>query len=152
MFLAKISKLRIFHTADILIAVAELFSRHFPKNYSHTCQLKLKTRPPHIEFSQLQPDNFLNHIHFELNIKDNFPTKKLIHTSYLLTMVMTNSLSELKKSGIDVTYTPLASFSFLSITPIKTKYEKLVKSPIRTLPQKNPFLIETDLYIDNDPI
>ena len=53
--LVKVSKLRIVHTVDANLAVADMLSRNFSKTRANTCQSTIETLQPHIDFYNSYP-------------------------------------------------------------------------------------------------
>ena len=59
MLFTKFSNLQIIHTVGTNFTVADMLSRAFSTITKKMCQLQHKTLPPHIEFTQLKPNNSL---------------------------------------------------------------------------------------------
>ena len=150
--ITKFSNLRILHTAGKNLSVADMLSRDFSKLHVENHQLTHKTLPPQIHFAKLTPDNSIQPTHYLIKHEEILPTQKNDSHLILADFGSDQFSIRINDAGNNVTYAPLNSFSFSSITPFHNKYRKPLRKHVKTLLQQNPLLNETDLEDSDDPI
>ena len=89
MQLTNISKLKIIHTPEKNLSVADLLNRSFIETELQINQLKHKQLPLQIDFAVLQ-DSTLKPVHYLINMKKYYTSKKMTLIQFLLIMVQIN--------------------------------------------------------------
>ena len=113
--LTNFSNFQIIRTAGTNLTVADMLSRDFSTNKNKTCQLHSKTLPPPIDFLQLKHNNILKPPHYL--VKHNvLPTQKKDSHLILADYGDDQFTLHIQDNGNTVTYTPLDSFSFQSVS------------------------------------
>ena len=124
MLLTKVSNFQIVHTAGTNFTVADMLSRDFSTINNKTWQLQHKTLPPHFDFLQYKNDNILKPIHDLVKHEDVLPTQKSDSHLILIDSGDDQFTLRIHDKGNTVTYTPLDSLSFQSVsTFLKTILE-----------------------------
>ena len=146
----KFSKLKILHTPGKNLSVADLLSRSFTKNEHQLNQLKHKQIPPQIHFAILQ-DRTLKPVHYLIKHGEVLPHQK-IDSHPILADYGTDQFSiRINDKGNDIIVKPLNSFSFKSITPFQTMFERPIKKN-KSLHQQSLLLNDTDITSDEKNI
>ena len=143
--LTKFSKLKIIHTPEKNLTVADMLSRTFTKEQLQVHQLRHKQLPPQIDFSIM--DNQLKPVHYLVKheeIKDN--QKNDCHP------ILADYSIRINNKGEDIHIKPFDSFSFQSIVPFESKYKKPTKNPTKSLLQQSTILNDTDILSDDDEL
>ena len=149
MQLTKFSKLKIIHTPEKNLSVADMLSPSFTKTELQLNQLKHKQLPSQIDFAILQ-NNTLTPVHYLSKHEEVLPHQK--HDSHpILADYGTDQFSiRINDKGNDIVVKPLQSFSFKSVSPFQTKFKTPVKKNNTTLHQQSLLLNDTDITSDDE--
>ena len=149
MQLTKFSKLKIIHTPEKNLSVADLLSRSFTKEELQINQLNHKHIPPHIDFTILQ-NNKLKPVHYLIKHEEVLPHQK--HDSHPILADYGTDQFSLRKNdkGNDIIVKPLISFSFNAVTTFQTKFKAPVKKHNKSLHQQSLLLNDTDVTSDDE--
>ena len=130
MQLTKFSKLKIIHTPEKNLSVADMLSRSFTKAELQLNQLKHKQLSLQIDFAFSQ-NGTLKPVHYLIKHEEILPHQK--HDSHpILADYGTDQFSiRINDKGNDIVVEPLQSFSFKSITPFQTKFKTPIKRTIK---------------------
>ena len=123
MLLTKFSNLQNVHTAGTTLTVADMLSREFTQVTNKICQLQHKTLPPHIDFTEFKPNNSLKQIQYLVEHEDVLPTQKNDSHPILVDYSDDQFTLRILDKCNTVTYTPLESFSFISVSSFLNKYK-----------------------------
>ena len=151
MQLTKFSKLKIIHTPEKSLTVADMLSRTFTKEQLQVHQLRHKQLPPQIDFS-IMKDNQLKPVHYLVKHEEiKYNQKNDCHP--ILADYGDDQFSiRINNKGVDIHIKPLDSFSFQSIVPFEAKYKKPTKNQAKSLLQQSTILNDTDILSDEDEI
>ena len=137
MLFTKLSNLQIIYTGTHL-TVADMLSRD--SSISKKRQLQHKTFPPHIEFFQLKSNNHPKQNHYlvkheeVLSTPKNDPPNLVDYSENQFTL-------RIHGKGNTVTYTPPASFLYLSVSSFSNKHKKPIKRKLKHCSNKILFLV-----------
>ena len=115
-----------------------MLRRDFSKIGANTCQIQQKTLPPHIDILQLESVNSSKQILCLVKFVEILLTHQKIQTSYSLTMVMVNSLSELMMVAM-MSLTLLLVRSRFSLSLYSETNMKNLQSQLETILQRNRY-------------
>ena len=149
MLLTKFSKLKIIHTAEKNLSVADMLSRSFTKAELQINQLKHKRLPPQIEFAVLQ-DSTLKPVHYLIKHEEVLPHQNNDSHPILADYGTDQFSIRINDKGNDIIIKPLNSFSFKAVTPFQTKFETPVKKNNKSLHQQSFLLNDTDITSDDE--
>ena len=149
MQLTKFSKLKIIHTPGKNLTVADMRSRTFTKEQLQIHQLRHKQLPPQIHFS-IMKDNQPKLVHYLVkHEKIKYNQKNDCHP--ILAGYGEDQFSiRINNKGEDIHIKPLDSFSFQSIVPFESKYQRPKKIQTKSLLQQSTILNDTDILSDED--
>ena len=149
MQLTKFSKHKIIHTPGKNLTVADMLSITFTKEQHQIHQLRHKQLPHQIHFSimkdsQLKPVHYLvKHEEFKYNQKNDCHPILADYREDQFSIRINNK-------GEDIHIKPLDSFSFQSIVPFESKYQRPTKNKAKSLLQRTTILNDTDILSDTD--
>ena len=113
---AQMFNLQLVHTAGTTLTVADMLSRDFSQITNKRFQLQPKTLPSLIDLNQLKPNNSLKQIHYLVRHEDILPTQKNDSHLNLFDYGDDQFTLRIPDQGNTVTYIPLDSFSFKSVS------------------------------------
>ena len=111
--------------------------------------MKHKQLPQQTDFAVLQ-DSTLKPVHYLIKHEEVLPHQK--HDSLpILADYGTDQFSiRIDKKGNEIFVKPLKTFSFNSITPFQTKFQRPVKKNNKSLDQQSLLLNDTDITSDDE--
>ena len=127
MQLTKFSKLKIIHTPGKNLTKADMLSRTFTKEQLQIHQLRHKQLPPQVDFS-IMNDNQLKPVHYLVKHEEIKYNQKNDCHPILADYGEDQCSIRINNKGEDIHIKPLDSFSFQSIVPFESKYERPTKN------------------------
>ena len=126
-----------------------MLSRTFTKEQLQIHQLRHKQLPPQIDFS-IMKDNQLKPVHYLVKHEEiKYNQKNGCHP--ILADYGEDQFSiRINNKGEDIYIKPLDSFSFQSIVPFESKYERPPKNQAKSLLQQSTIVNDTDILSDED--